>query len=98
MATADGSLPQNPSQPVDPSQPTRAFGPVEYADTRRQAGFQMAADEPEDINVNSAVVRSQMLTLDVLGKEFTSNHDARQKMADANMDIREKLQDRILKA
>jgi hypothetical protein len=53
MAAGDGSLPQQPSQPVDPSQPTRAFGPVEYADTRRQAGFQMAADEPEDINVNS---------------------------------------------
>jgi hypothetical protein len=38
-----------------------------------------------------------MLTLDVLGKDFSANQDARQKMADANQDFRQKMQDRFLK-
>ena len=69
---------------------TMGYGARESADAKRQAtDSQMAHDEPEDINFNAIVARSQALTIDVLGKEFATNGDARQKMADSNLDWRE---------
>lgn len=76
-----GTAPVNPAQEMSPVG-TLGFGAREQTDARRQAGFQMAADEPEDINFNSVVARSQALTVDALGKSFASNEDFRQKMQD----------------
>lgn len=79
-AVADPSAADLAGAPQNlPSQPTRTFGPVEASDARRQAGFQMAADEPEDINANALFQKSQMLTLDVIGKGF-ANHNTRLEM------------------
>ena len=68
---------------------TMGFGAREDADSTRQAQHQMANDEPTDVNFNAIVARSQALTFDVIGKEFGSNSDIRQKTADANQDWRE---------
>ncbi len=64
---------------------TLGFGPRESADESRQAQHQMANDAPVDVNMNAIMARSQALTVDVLGKSF-----------EANADVRQKLQDRIL--
>lgn len=61
------------------------FGPVESADETRQAQQQVANDAPADVNVNAVVARSQVLTTDVLGKNFEANADRRNKIADAYM-------------
>ncbi len=89
-----------PSVAADPGFPTSApssstVGPREAADARRQAGFQMAADEPEDINVNAVISRSQVETFDVIGKAFASNEDARQKMTDAATERRAMMQEQF---
>lgn len=68
---------------------TKGFGAREDADATRQAQHELANDTPVDVNFNAVVARSQAETLDVLGKEFAANSDARQKMADANADWRE---------
>src|SRR5260370_38312754 len=93
IATPQGTSPAAENTPVA----TLGFGAREYADTRRQASMQMAADEPEDINFNAVVARSQVETFDVIGKDLPSNNDTRQKMANANLDFRQKMQDRFLK-
>ena len=61
---------------------TLGFGAREYADTRRQAAMMDSADTPVDVNFNAAVARSQVLTLDALGKSFSANEDFRQKIQD----------------
>lgn len=68
---------------------TKGFGAREDADATRQAQHQMANDEPTDVNFNAIAARSQFLTLDQAGRDFTGNHDALKKMADANQDWRE---------
>ena len=68
---------------------TMGYGAREQADETRQASQGVMNDVELDVNFNSVVVRSQATTLDVLGKAFVENHDARQKMADANSDWRE---------
>lgn len=72
------------AEPVlEPSPPsTFGFGPREDADTTRQAQHTMSNDMPTDINFNAIVARSQALTMDVLGKNFESNADFRQKLQD----------------
>ena len=65
---------------------TLGFGPRESADETRQAQHQLANDAPVDVNFNAVVARVQSTTLAVHANEFT-----------ANSDIRQKLQDRILK-
>ena len=77
---------------------TMGFGAREDADSSRQAQHSFANDEPTDINVNAVVGRSQVLTFDVLGKEFTANSDLRQKMGDANTDWREILKGKLFGA
>lgn len=67
---------------VQPSQPTRAFGPVEQADETRQAQQQLANDAIVDVNVNSILARSQAITIDVYGKSFAENYDRRGKLFD----------------
>ena len=68
---------------------TMGFGAREDADATRQAQHVEANDTPIDVNPNAVVARSQTLTFDIAGKEFTSNSDLREKMADANTDWRE---------
>lgn len=58
------------------------FGPGASADETRQAQQQQANDVPTDVNMNAVVARSQALTVDALGKGFTSNQDRRDKIAD----------------
>lgn len=64
---------------------TFGFGPRENADETRQAQHQMANDSPVDVNMNAILARSQATTIDAMGKSF-----------EANMDFRQKLQDRLL--
>lgn len=64
---------------------TYGFGPRESADETRQAQHALANDAPVDVNFNAIVARSQALTVDAIGKNF-----------EANGDLRQKLQDRIL--
>ena len=59
---------------------TLGFGAREDADETRQAQHQMANDEPTDVNFNAIVARSQALTVDIAGKEFTANSDFREKI------------------
>ena len=80
-------MPDTASVASDPGFPTAApsrttFGPVEDADSTRQAQHMEANDAPVDINLNAVVGRSQTLTFDALGKSFVSNEDLRQKYAD----------------
>lgn len=46
------------------------FGPGASADETRQAQQTNSNDTPTDVNINAVVVRSQSLTVDVLGKDF----------------------------
>lgn len=64
---------------------TMGFGAREDADTTRQAQHMEANDAPVDVNFNAVVCRSQSLTVDALGKNFESNADRRNKIADALM-------------
>ena len=61
---------------------TLGFGARESADETRQAQQSFSNDTPTDVNFNAVVARSQATTIDVLGKEFTSNFDFRQKVQD----------------
>lgn len=70
----------------DPNAPKyEPFGALANADETRQAQHQFANDEPTDVNVNAVVARSQVLTIDALGKNYESNADRRNKLADAFM-------------
>lgn len=59
---------------------TMGFGAREAADAARQAQFTEADDVPTDVNMNAIVARSQALTIDIAGKEFTANSDFREKI------------------
>lgn len=61
---------------------TMGFGARESADETRQAQQSFSNDTPTDVNFNAAVARSQVLTVDIAGKEFASNSDTRQKLQD----------------
>lgn len=65
-----------------PTQPSRAYGPIETADDTRQAQQSVSNDAPTDVNFNAIVARSQALTVDVLGKAWASNTDRREKLFD----------------
>jgi predicted secreted protein len=73
--------------PVEENGPptSSGFGPRESADETRQAQQGVVNDAPVDVNVNAVVARSQVLTTDVLGKNFESNADRRNKIADMVM-------------
>lgn len=77
------------STAVDTMDPTplrsRGFGPAEEADATRQAQQSVSNDAPTDVNMNAIVARSQGLTFDQSGKDFQSNADRRNKMADYAM-------------
>ncbi len=62
---------------------SNAYGPVEGADETRQAQHSRSNDSPTDVNNNAVLARSQALTLDAMGKFWTSNGDRREKIADA---------------
>lgn len=64
------------------AEPSNAFGPVEDADTTRQAQHALANDAPADVNVNAALARSQALTLDIAGKNYEAGADRRRILAD----------------
>jgi hypothetical protein len=70
---------------VNPSQPTRAFGPVESSDETRQAQQSQSNDTPTDVNMNAVVARSQSLTFDIAGKNYEAGADRRRIIADAMM-------------
>lgn len=69
----------------DANTPSRfdPYGPNALADETRQAQMQQANDVPTDVNMNAIVARSQALTTDIAGKDYQSNSDLRQKIADA---------------
>ena len=54
------------------------FGPGASADETRQAQHGTTNDTPTDVNFNAIVARSQALTIDLAGKEFTANSDWRE--------------------
>lgn len=54
---------------------TMGFGAREQADETRQAAQTLSNDMPVDVNPNAVVCRSQVLSVDVLGKNFI-NHTA----------------------
>ena len=64
------------------AEPSNAYGPVENADDTRQAQQGILSDATLDVNANSVVLRSQVLTFDLLGKIWTANADRREKLAD----------------
>lgn len=55
------------------------------ADETRQAQHQFANDQPTDVNFNAAVARSQVLTVDALGKGFAAAQERRQILADKDL-------------
>ena len=59
---------------------TLGFGPREQADETRQAAQGVMNDVELDVNSNAVAVRSQSLTVDGMGKMFTSNMDIRDKI------------------
>lgn len=61
---------------------TKGFGAREQADETRQAQQREANDAIADVQMNDLFTRSQAITLDVIGKEFASNSDTRQKLQD----------------
>lgn len=58
------------------------YGPGSAADDTRQAQQREANDAIADVNMNDVFSRSQATTIDIAGKEFTSNSDVRQKLQD----------------
>ena len=75
--------------PSDVQDPTpvhsQGFGAAESADETRQAQQTQANDTPTDVNLNAVVARSQAETLVLMGKNFESNADRRNKLADQLM-------------
>ena len=61
---------------------TMGFGARETADETRQAQHTEANDAPDDLSMQRVEVRSQALTVDVLGKAFVANSDRRDKTFD----------------
>ena len=61
---------------------TMGFGARETADETRQAQHTEANDAPDDVSMQRIFVRSQGLTVDVLGKAFVANSDRRDKSFD----------------
>ena len=67
------------------SEPTRAYGAVEQADDTRQAQQSFSNDTPTDVNCNAVIARAQAETITLMGKNFESNADRRNKLADQQM-------------
>lgn len=65
-----------------PTQPSRAYGPVEQADETRQSAQGVLNDVQLDVVFQQVQVRSQALTVDALGKMWASNNDRREKLFD----------------
>lgn len=84
LQTEESPMPEDAAIESSPKS-TYGFGPRESADETRQAQQQVANDAPVDVNVNAVVARSQTLTVDALGKNYESNADRRNKIADAFM-------------
>jgi len=63
------------------------YGAKEGTSDTRQAQQTFSNDTPTDVNFNAVVARSQVLTVDVLGKSFEANNDRRAKYADHFMAI-----------
>lgn len=72
------------SQVVSPVA-TMGFGAREAADAWRMSQQSLADDEPLDVNMQQVIVRSQALTVDMAGKSFEANNDVRQKLQDRLM-------------
>ena|SRR3990167_10549971 len=68
---------------------TMGFGAREQADETRQASQGLLNDTPMDVNANAFVQKSQILTFDVLGKEYASGAKIRDMVDTANTDWRE---------
>jgi len=60
---------------------TLGYGPREQADETRQAAQGVMNDVELDVNSNAVMCRSQNLTVDAMGKMFTSNMDYRDKIS-----------------
>ncbi len=68
---------------------TMGFGSREAADAWRMAQQTQSDDSPMDVNANAFVQKSQILTFDVLGKEFAGGMKIRDMVETANTDWRE---------
>ena len=53
---------------------SKGFGPREQADETRQASQGILNDAELDVNFQQIMVRSQALTVDVVGKDFATGH------------------------
>lgn len=67
---------------ADHAAPSPAFGPLENADETRQAQQTRSNDSPTDVNTNAVIARSQALTIDIAGKNYTAAADRRTILAD----------------
>lgn len=77
MAATDGDPPY--------TQPTRGFGPVEDADSTRQAQHAVANDAPVDVNPNAILARAQGETIVLMGKNFEAGAARRNGLLDMLM-------------
>lgn len=59
-------------QPTPPA--TLGYGPREQADETRQAAQGVLNDVQLDVVMQQVMVRSQALTVDVIGKDFATGH------------------------
>jgi len=77
---------------------TMGYGARESADAKRQAVDSTSAhDQPEDVNANSLIQKSQIITFDVLGKDFTASAKVAAMVEMANTDWREILKTQLYK-
>jgi len=58
------------------------FSAANNASETLQASQQLTNDTPIDVNPNAVVARSQVLTVDTLGKGFVAAQERRQILAD----------------
>ena len=79
MAEPTSPIINDPGQVATPVA-TMGHGARDQADAWRMAQNMEADDTPLDVNMNAIVARSQALTFDVLGKQFTNSQDFREKI------------------
>jgi hypothetical protein len=76
------------------NEPSNTYGPVEDADSTRQAQHGMTNDTPTDVNFNAVMARKQAQTTDLVGSEFAASASRRTNGADAAAERRMILADK----
>ena len=70
---AGKTVPQNPQQPIQPSNPTAGFGHREDSEATRQGQHGFTNDTPVDLNPNAALARWQGITIALGGANFEAS-------------------------